>query len=88
LTGVIDRGWGSRGEPFLNDGVFAIELFCGLPRVMDFNVVITLRVMTTVAAALPVYLSHDDVDGADDGGDVGDQAARANLAGDTEVRHA
>jgi hypothetical protein len=31
---------------------------------------------------LPVDFPHDDVQGADDGGDVGDEAAFAKLVGD------
>jgi hypothetical protein len=35
--------------------------------------------------ALPIDLAHDKVETADDGGDVGDEAAAANLAGDAQV---
>src|SRR5438034_9903152 len=34
---------------------------------------------------LPIDLPHYDVEGADDGGDVGDEAAAAELVGDGEV---
>src|SRR5206468_1384464 len=34
---------------------------------------------------LPINLAHDDIERADDGGDVGDEAAAAELVGDGEV---
>lgn len=37
---------------------------------------------------LPIYFAHDDIDAADDGGDVGDQAAFAHFARYREVGHA
>src|SRR5207247_1642508 len=36
----------------------------------------------------PIYLAHDDVDAADDGGDIGDQAVAADLVGDAQVGEA
>src|SRR5262245_26837436 len=42
----------------------------------------------SMPATLAVDLAHDDVERADDGGDVGDQAAAAELVGDGEVAEA
>src|ERR1051326_573497 len=36
-------------------------------------------------AGLPVNLTHDDVDAADDGGNIGDEAALADGVGDAEI---
>ena len=35
--------------------------------------------------SLSIDLAHDDVDGADDGGDVGDEAAAADFVRDAEI---
>ena len=44
--------------------------------------------MTVEPGALPVDLTHDDVDAADDGRHVGDEAAAADFVGDAQVTKA
>ena len=47
-----------------------------------------MRLLRVIRGDSMIYLTHHDVDAADDGGDIGDEAATADFVRDAEVTEA